>query len=77
MRLQSLSGIVAVKKGEGQLGRFSFRGWEAKAGARLRHVAGIQWGSKKYMSMKHLETTILIGRTGISPTNHQLANCGE
>ena len=23
--------------------------------ARLRHVAGTQWGSKKYMSMKHLE----------------------
>ena len=23
--------------------------------ARLRHVAGIQWGSKKYMNMKHLE----------------------
>ena len=25
--------------------------------ARLRHVAGSQWGSKKYMNMKHLETT--------------------
>ena len=24
--------------------------------ARLRHVAGTQWGSKKYMCMKHLET---------------------
>lgn len=24
--------------------------------ARLRHVAGTQWGSKKYMSMKHLES---------------------
>ena len=24
--------------------------------ARLRHVAGTQWGNKKYMSMKHLET---------------------
>ena len=24
--------------------------------ARLRHVAGSQWGSKKYMNMKHLET---------------------
>ena len=23
--------------------------------ARLRHVAGTQWGSKQYMSMKHLE----------------------
>ena len=23
--------------------------------ARLRHIAGTQWGSKKYMSMKHLE----------------------
>jgi putative transposase len=27
--------------------------------ARLRHVAGTQWGSKKYMNMKHLETTDL------------------
>ena len=24
--------------------------------ARLRHVTGTQWGSKKYMNMKHLET---------------------
>ena len=24
--------------------------------ARLRHVAGTQWGSKKYMSMTHLKT---------------------
>ena len=24
--------------------------------ARLRHVAGTQWGCKKYMNMKHLET---------------------
>ena len=23
--------------------------------ARLRHIAGIQWGNKKYMNMKHLE----------------------
>lgn len=23
--------------------------------ARLRHVAGAQWGNKKYMNMKHLE----------------------
>lgn len=23
--------------------------------ARLRHVAGTQWGNKKYMNMKHLE----------------------
>lgn len=23
--------------------------------ARLRHVAGTQWGSRKYMNMKHLE----------------------
>ena len=23
--------------------------------ARLRHVVGTQWGSKKYMNMKHLE----------------------
>ncbi len=26
--------------------------------ARLRHVAGTQWGNKKYMSMKHLEGSI-------------------
>ena len=24
--------------------------------ARLRHGAGTQWGNKKYMNMKHLET---------------------
>ena len=24
--------------------------------ARLRHVADTQWGNKKYMNMKHLET---------------------
>ena len=32
--------------------------------ARLRHVAGTQWGNKKYMSMKHLETLadhVLVG----------------
>ena len=23
--------------------------------ARLRHVAGTKWGSKKYMNMKHLD----------------------
>lgn len=27
--------------------------------ARLRHVAGTQWGNKKYMNMKHLETSFL------------------
>ena len=26
--------------------------------ARLRHVAGTQWGNKKYMNMKHLETVL-------------------
>jgi hypothetical protein len=26
--------------------------------ARLRHVAGTQWGNKKYMNMKHLEATL-------------------
>lgn len=26
-----------------------------KGNARLRHVAGTQWGCKKYMNMKHLE----------------------
>ena len=26
--------------------------------ARLRHVAGTQWGNKKYMNMKHLEVDL-------------------
>ena len=26
--------------------------------ARLRHVAGTQWGNKKYMNMKHLEAAL-------------------
>ena len=26
--------------------------------AKLRHVAGTQWGNKKYMNMKHLEATL-------------------
>ena len=26
--------------------------------ARLRHAAGAQWGCKKYMNMKHLETAL-------------------
>lgn len=26
--------------------------------ARLRHVAGTQWGCKKYMNMKHLEDAL-------------------
>lgn len=26
--------------------------------ARLRHVAGTQWGRKKYMNMKHLEAAL-------------------
>ena len=26
--------------------------------AHLRHMAGAQWGSKKYMNMKHLEATL-------------------
>ncbi len=26
--------------------------------ARLRHVAGTQWGCKKYMNMKHLEVAL-------------------
>ena len=26
--------------------------------ARLRHVAGTQWGNKKYMNMKHLEIAV-------------------
>ncbi len=26
--------------------------------ARLRHVASTQWGNKKYMNMKHLETAL-------------------
>ena len=27
--------------------------------ARLRHVAGTQWGNKKYMNMKHLEAAVV------------------
>ena len=27
--------------------------------ARLRHVAGTQWGNKKYMNMKHLQAVIM------------------
>ena len=26
--------------------------------ARLRHVAGTQWGNRKYMNMKHLEAAV-------------------
>lgn len=26
--------------------------------AKLRHVAGPQWGNKKYINMRHLETTL-------------------
>ena len=26
--------------------------------ARLRHVAGTQWGNKKYMNMKHLKAAM-------------------
>ena len=26
--------------------------------ARLRHVAGTQWGNKKYMNMKHLKAAL-------------------
>lgn len=26
--------------------------------ARLRHVAGTQWGNKKYMNTKHLEAVL-------------------
>ena len=26
--------------------------------ARLRHVAGTQWGNKKYMNIKHLEAAL-------------------
>ncbi|HIW72789.1 MAG TPA: hypothetical protein H9684_00545, partial [Firmicutes bacterium] len=35
--------------------------------ARLRHVAGTQWGNKKYMNMKHLEATI--GKVSIALTS--------
>ena len=35
--------------------------------ARLRHVAGTQWGNKKYMNMKHLEAAAhLLFRCGTS-----------
>ena len=29
-----------------------------KSLVRLRHVAGTQWGNKKYMNMKHSETAL-------------------
>jgi hypothetical protein len=29
--------------------------------ARLRYVAGTQWGNKKYMSMRHLEDGSIAG----------------
>ena len=32
--------------------------------ARLRHVAGTQWGNKKYMNMKHLEALGNASRAG-------------
>ena len=32
--------------------------------ARLRHVAGTQWGNKKYMNMKHLE--VVLGDSSIA-----------
>ena len=44
--------------------------------ARLRHVAGIQWGNKKYMNMKHLEAAVvdasIAGWTSLTPesANH-------
>ena len=36
-------------------------GWEFRPDAglrRLRHVAGTQWGNKKYMNMKHLKAAL-------------------
>ena len=39
--------------------------------ARLRHVAGTQWGNKKYMNMKHLEAALedasIAGWTSLMP----------
>ena len=35
--------------------------------ARLRHVAGTQWGNKKYMNMKHLEARRISSRS--TPAN--------
>ena len=32
--------------------------------ARLRHVAGTQWGNKKYMNMKHLEAMDTVSLAG-------------
>jgi len=29
--------------------------------ARLRHIAGTQWGNKNYMNMKHLEDASIVG----------------
>ena len=34
------------------------RSHHAGSAARLRHVAGTQWGNKKYMNMKHLEAAL-------------------
>ena len=34
--------------------------------ARLRHVAGTQWGSKKYLNMKHLEGTLADSDSAVS-----------
>ena len=33
----------------------SFSGRQLCSDAGLRHLAGTQWGNKKYMNMKHLE----------------------
>ena len=38
--------------------------------ARLRHVAGTQWGSKKYMNMKHLEAVMDYASTTSSYLSH-------
>ena len=35
-----------------------FGGTSVADAARLRHVAGTQWGNKKYMNMKHLEAAL-------------------
>ena len=32
--------------------------------AQLRHVAGTQWGNKKYMNMKHLEAAASVSLAG-------------
>ncbi len=44
--------------------------------ARQRHVAGTQWGNRKYINMKHLEATLedasIVGRPHLSEACKQI-----